>query len=152
MSRITTYAAIVVLLVVGVLAAGSAYQTATHIYSDTEQVNVSYGATVPVHPSQPAESYLDNETLTNVSGTDLIEGEDYDWNTTTGEITFYNTSATKNEDTATINYSYQGHSDRALMGRGVLSTVYKITAVGLLLGAAGVLGRWSGWLTSGGGR
>lgn len=148
--NISTYAGVVILLVVGVLATGAAYSDATHVYAESETQSVDYSAAVAVSPEQSVDAFRDNETVLNASGSQLVEGTDYDWNTTSGEVTFYNTSNTTEGADATVEYAYDGYSDRASANRDVLGLVYRIMAMSLLVGAGLVVVTWAGWI--GGGR
>jgi hypothetical protein len=149
MPSIGTYASVFILLVIGALAAGAAFNGSTHVFVESDNVTVNYSTPQAVDTDQPAETFHDNETVSNQSGSTLTEGTDYDWNTSTGEVTFYNTSATSEGNTATVDFAYDGHSDRATSNRDVLSLLYRIGALGLLVGAAVVLSKWTGWISGG---
>lgn len=151
MTRIGTFAAIVLLVIVGLLGASAAFSGATHTYSATETFSMGTSQTTfETSPSQtPVTSFYDNETATNSSGTTLTEGTDYDWNTTDGNLTVYSTASTDNED-ITLDYWYEGHTNRSASIQQVLSLVFEIGAILMLLGGALVVIQWTTWI--GGGR
>lgn len=146
MTKIETYGAILFVLIVGLFAAGAAFAGATTVYSNTDDVTVDYSTDVEVTPERNATSFLDNETVTNSTGAQLVEGTDYDWNTSTGAITFYNTTATTDGNTATASYEYNAYSDRTLAMKGVISTLFRLLAAASLLGGGLVVARWTGWI------
>lgn len=65
-----------------------------------------------VHVSESTEldrytqGFYDNETLTNSSGTTLVEGTDYEWNTADGGVTFLNTASVSDGENIEISYFY----------------------------------------------
>ncbi len=78
--------------------------------ANTEAVTVDYSENTTVDNADTATSFYDNETIqTDGGNTTLEDGIDYEWNTTTGEIQWLNTTATTDGDTATITYTYQYH-------------------------------------------
>lgn len=50
--------------------------------------------------------FSSNVTVYNNSSTELVEGQDYEWNATDGSIFFYNTASTNDGDPFTITYTY----------------------------------------------
>jgi hypothetical protein len=153
--NIATYASIIILLVVGVLGVGAAFSGATHTYTETADyalgTDITYGNETTVNISHPpATTFYDNETLTNTTDDVLTESIDYRWNTTRGGLTVYNTSNTSVGGELTLDYAYEGHTDRARAAANVLGLGYRIGAISLLIGGAVVVARWTSW--AGGGR
>lgn len=99
----------------------------------TETVTVEYGAANDTAlPPRDAYAFLDNETVTNASGDQLVEGADYEWFTGNGTVRFFNTSATSSGESATVDYTYQ--RARSGEGRYVVDQLANLDPlVGLLL-------------------
>jgi hypothetical protein len=150
MRSIGTYAGVVVLLIVAVLSTSAAFTGATQVYTETDNVTVDYTSEHPTVTSQAAASFLDNETVTNETGETLVEGVDYDWNTTTGNVTFNDTSKTSVGETVTVDFAYNGYSDETIASRDVLGLAFRIGAILTLVGAAVVIGKWTSFITGGG--
>lgn len=101
---IAQVAVVILLLTLSVPALATAYDYAGTPYEYEETLTVDY--TTPSQVSEGAtatEGYGSNETIT-VGGTQLVEGDDYRWNKSSGEVTWLNTSATSDGDSATITY------------------------------------------------
>jgi len=149
MSDVTTYAAVVLLIVVGALGAGAALEGGTHEFTDTDgfvvgdSINYSEPAAVTVSQT-PVTEFYDTENVTNATGDQLIEGTDYDWNTSTGELTLINTSSTSDGDSVEIVVDYAANTDRSQSIGAVLELVYRVLAIGFLLGAGYVVIQWTG--------
>lgn len=146
---VTALAAFTVFL----LALGVAASAATVSYQDTagnhtvtgEQLTVDYSNTSQVSPAGDAFRYQDDEVVRNASGSQLTEGTDYDWNTSTGEVTWYDTAATSDGETATITYTYYGHGELAGNQHSIQQQVFELLPwLVFLLAAFGVLGLFAG--------
>lgn len=101
----TKFGALVLILVLGFLVAGLpaavAEVASTETVSD-EPISVAYNETTAVD----ADGVGYNETVTISSDqSDLSAGEDYDWDASTGEIRFFNTSSTRANETVNISYA-----------------------------------------------
>lgn len=151
MTDITTYGALMFVLAVGLFAAGAAYTGATHVYTDEDAVTVDYDTNQSVSPDRSPESFRDNETVRNASGSTLVEGVDYDWNTSTGSVAFYNTSNTSSGNTAEVAYAYDAYTDRTTGIQSVLGLLFRVLLVSSLIGGGLVVTHWLGLLPGGGG-
>lgn len=90
------------------------YDASTRTWTANETIeNVTDGAVYQASPDHDVSSFQDDEVVTNGSGVRLHEGTDYAWNTTTGELTWQNTSAVENSTNATLTYGYSGHLEAA---------------------------------------
>ncbi|MFW5905408.1 MAG: hypothetical protein ACOCUO_01010 [archaeon] len=99
---------------------------------------------------------FDDETITNSSGTQLDEGSDYDWNSSTGEIHWYNTSAVSDGETMQIDYSYSAKTEQARSVQTILAVpINLILPAGILIvvamAVAGLAAGSYSLLTSSGG-
>jgi len=94
---------VIVGFIVGVFPAALADGATTTTVTD-ESITVDYQNTTSV--AEDGVSYNQTVTIT-VDGTTLTDGTDYDWNATTGAVTWYNTSATSDGETALIDYGVE---------------------------------------------
>lgn len=94
---------VIVGFIVGVFPATLADGATTTTVTD-ESITVDYQNTTSV--AEDGVSYNQTVTIT-VDGTTLTDGTDYDWNATTGAVTWYNTSATSDGETALIDYGVE---------------------------------------------
>lgn len=116
-------------------------------YQATAQTAPSTTTTVTVDYSQPSTidagddrllSYLDNETITVTdTNTTLTDGTDYQWNTSTGQLTWLNSTATSDGDTATLQYAYRYRGETTTDIAGFLQPWGRIIGVFLLVTALG---------------
>jgi hypothetical protein len=131
---------LIVFLGLGILFAGgmnTGYDNASTEYDVVnESITVDYSATVSVDES--GESYSDTVDVYNDSGAELTDGTDYDWNATDGNVTWFNTSATVDGETATISYSYTAKSGQTT----AMGTVIKVSGIGLTFIAFLLVGQW----------
>lgn len=122
MSTIGKFAALSLLVVVGVLAIGTAFTASAVTHTVTnETIEQDVGNTSPVAVQEDVVSYGDNATVYNATGVELVEGTDYDWNTSTGEVAWQDTASTTDGANATISYAYDRPSQRS---RGLANTLY----------------------------
>lgn len=145
----------VLLLVIGALGASAAFTGAANTYTESHAyeigTNITYDTPEPVPASQePVVDWLDNETVTNETGTSLSEGTDYDWNTLTGKLTVYDTAVTSSGEKVTIEYAYDGSSSRSAAANQVLGLTYRIMAILTIVGAGLVVINWTSWIGGGG--
>lgn len=104
---ISHVAVVILLLALAVPALATAYDYAGTPYGHSETLTVDYSAASEVSENATTEGYRDTATIT-VNGTTLTDGVDYQWNTSSGEVTWFNTTNTSSGDTATIEYqAYQ---------------------------------------------
>jgi hypothetical protein len=98
----------VIALFVSLVMAGPmvAFEGATHDNTQfDESVTVDYDQEVSV--DNDAVRYNDTAVIRDDANNKLEDGTDYDWNATSGNITFQNTSATSEGDTVFADYQYE---------------------------------------------
>ena len=121
--------AVVLVGVLGIAwAVGAQYQAApetTHNVTD-ETVVADVGNWTAVDAPSYAQSFDDNETITNASGTQLTEGSDYEWNASAGEIYWYDTSSVADGEEMLVDYAYSAKTEEARTARRVLSVPIEI--------------------------
>lgn len=105
---IAQVAVVILLLSLSVPALATAYDYAGTPYDYDEELTVDY--TSPSSVSEIAtdtEGYGSEPTIV-VDDTELVQGTDYRWNSSSGDVEWLNTSNTSGGDTATITYrAYQ---------------------------------------------
>ena len=98
--------ALLVILGIGAVAFVPAYTAGGEPVSVVnESVTVDYSTAQSVDES--GLQYEDSVTVHNASGDVLDAGTDYEWNETTGDVTFLNSSATTDGESAAISYQYR---------------------------------------------
>lgn len=148
-SNLFALVAVAVLGAVLLQAAGLGYEN--QAYSPTERVvneSITVDYSQPIAVNVDASRYRDNEVLYNKSTTRLNEGIDYTWNTTSGEVSWSNTSRTTDLSTAYITYTPLNHSDSTQDTKGLLASFSPILGLLTMIAALGVL--W-GLIKTGGG-
>jgi len=148
MPDIWRFAVLAVFAVTLLLGANAAYASddATTLESVTnESVTVNYSVDSQVNASYP-RVFLDNETITDSGGATLTEGTDYDWNTSTGNITWYNTLQTSEGEQAHIDYAFRRPTTGTRLNGGILRVFGGLVGVLLLVVGVGAM-----WNISGGG-
>lgn len=105
--------AVVVILLLGlaVPALGTAHTYAGTPFEYEETLTVDYTDDSSVSENATVENYGTDPTLTNSSGTELVAGEDYDWNATSGNVTWFNTSNTTSGEAVDIEYQAYQRTD-----------------------------------------
>jgi hypothetical protein len=99
-------AVVILLLVLAIPALATAYDYAGTPFSYEETIPINVNGTSTVSQGTTIEGYGDSPTIT-ADGKTLSEGSDYDWNTTTGTVTWHDTPNNA-VDNATIAYeAYQ---------------------------------------------
>lgn len=93
---------------------------------DGETVVADVGNETAVDAPDYTQRFYDNETITNSSGATLSEGTDYDWNTSTGAITWYDTSSVDDGEQMQVDYAYSAKTEQARTARQVLSVPIEI--------------------------
>jgi len=109
-------------------AVGAQYQQAPETTTNVtdEEVVADVGNWTAVDAPDHAQSFGDDEVITNSTGTQLDEGSDYDWNASTGEIRWYDTSSVSDGETMQADYSYTSKTQEARTVRKVLSVPIEI--------------------------
>lgn len=117
----------VFMLFVGGMNAG--YENSLEEYPiENESATIDYSTEYSVTNSNIAEGF--NETVTiYANNTTLESSSDYDWNSTSGNVTWYNTTTTTENETAYINYIYYDHPEETTFGYNVMY----IASVGIAL-------------------
>lgn len=67
--------------------------------------------------------FNDSVTVYNSSDTELVEGEDYEWNSTEGSIFFYDTANTDDGSAFNITYTYYKNTERVRELSGPLGVI-----------------------------
>jgi len=122
-------AVVVLLLILAVPTLATAYERAGTPHAFEEQVTVDYSSPSSVTATATAEGYAPDPTI-SADGTELNDSA-YDWNTTDGTITWFNTSQTSDGQQATIDY-------RAYQRTGETEAAW--TVISPLMGLFGLFG------------
>lgn len=150
MPDIWRFAVLALFAVTILLGANAAYASpdATVLESvDNERLTVNYSVDSSVDGAQYARSYLDNETIVEAdNGNTLEDGVDYEWDTTTGNVTWYDTAETDPGENVTINYTYWRPTDGTRLTAGIMGIFGGLLGVLLLVVGVGAM-----WNISGGG-
>jgi len=132
--------ALLMILGIGAVAFGGVYANGgAPERVDNETVTVDYSS--PQSVQQSGLSYDDRVTVRNGSGAVLDAETDYQWNATSGEVTFLNTSATTSGGDATITYQYRAETDTHQSTGRVISMLSTFLTWGLILLAGGYVFR-----------
>jgi hypothetical protein len=124
--------ALIVILGVGAVAFAPAYADGADRQSVTNE---------SITVAESGLEYDDTVSVTNSSGAELAAGTDYDWNATAGNVTFQNTSATSDGETATISYQYREASAQHETRAGIAGFVGQALTWLLVLLAGGYVFR-----------
>jgi len=117
--RLAVLAVFVVTLLLGANAAYASPSSTTVETVSDEEMTVNY----TVESSADAEyarNFLNNETITDSDGNTLSEGTDYDWNTSNGNVTWYDTAETTSGETVTIDYAYNRPTEGTRLTFGIM--------------------------------
>jgi len=132
--------ALIIILGVGAVAFAPAYVDGTDRQSVTnESITVDYN--VPQSVAESGLEYDDTVAVYNSSGDKLAAGSDYAWNATAGNVTFQNTSATTDGETASISYQYRSASEQHETRAGIAGFVGQALTWLLVLLAGGYVFR-----------
>lgn len=101
---IAQVAIVILLLSLSVPALATAYDYAGTPYDYSEGVIVDYGNTSYLSEDATAEGYGDNITIITPNDKTLVEGTDYEWNSSEGSITWYDNANTNEGDTVQVSY------------------------------------------------
>jgi hypothetical protein len=127
-----TGAVLFAFVLVGVLgiawAVSAEYQNApeTNYTVTGEEVIADVGNTSTVDAPDYALRFWDNETVYDSDGNVLVEGSDYEWNATTGTITWLSSTTYSDGETMTVDYAFVGKTEQARTLRTVLSVPVEI--------------------------
>lgn len=111
---IAQLAVVILLLVLAVPALATAYDYAGTPFDQSEDLTVDYTDGSQVSANATLEGYDDPEIVTQ-DGTTLVEGDDYAFDESSGDVTWYNTSNTSSGDTVTAEFvAYQRTAETQL--------------------------------------
>lgn len=104
---IAQVAVVILLLSLSVPALATAHDYAGTPYGYQDITVVDYGSTTTVSENATGtEGYGANITIVDTdTDTTLVEGEDYQWDADTGEITWLDTANTNDGDNVTVDYA-----------------------------------------------
>lgn len=132
----STFQILTLLIIVGFVAIGAsaAYEEgATPERVTDEPVTVDYD----VESSVAVDGLSYNESVSiEANGVTLTAGVDYSWNAETGNVTWFNTTATSDGDSGTIDYTAQTTTDES-KGLATIGTIFAVALALLALLAAG---------------
>lgn len=133
---------LVVFLGLGILFAGGVNTGVDNAVKDYAVVNetmtVNYAQPVPV-AEQPADAqYSDTITVYNAAGAELTNGTDYEWDPGAATVTWFNTTATSDGETALVSYDYQNQPEQ----NGAMAGVFNVGGIALTLIALLLVGQW----------
>lgn len=131
----STYVVLLVLIGVGLLFAGSlnvAYQQSGQQHTvENETHTIDYTAESSVNAPERAFSYNNTVTVA-ANGSTLSRGTDYEWNSSTGTLTWLNSTATTEGDTALVNYAYEAPTEGTQERRNILASLAQLLPYGAL--------------------
>lgn len=111
---ISQVAIVILLLSLSAPALATAHEYAGTPIEYEESLTVDYGNESNVSEPATVEGYGADPTVT-VNGSELVEGTDYDWDSSTGNVTWYDTANSSDGDSATIRYAaYQRTEETAV--------------------------------------
>lgn len=133
-----TWGVLIVLIGIAVLLAGlsTGYQAAGYEHTiENETHDVDYNAESSLDAPEYTFSYSTTVTVT-ANNTTLDAGSDYEYNSSVGNITWLNSSATSDGDDAFVTYTYEAptegaHERNQLLGSVVQIVAYAALAVGV---------------------
>lgn len=127
---IAQVAVVILLLALSVPALATAHEYSGTPLSYEETLSVDYSSTSSVSEGATVEGFGTDPTLSN-DGSILVEDEDYRWNSSSGAVTWINSSNTTSGDTVVIGYAaYQRTEESALAW----------TTIAPLMGLFGIFG------------
>lgn len=130
--------AVALLLLVGIgvaWSAGAAYQdTPAKVHNvENETIEVNFSSQTAVDAPGYTLGFYENETVYNSSGAELEEGDDYQFNATTGEVTWYNTAELTDGESASISYSYDAKIRTARALKNVIALPLRLALPAAIL-------------------
>lgn len=139
MSKVWTAVVVIVLLAFVAPTLSVSFESSTVEFAElNESITLSDSGTY-VDASDDAFRFRDNETVLH-GGNDLVEGTDYQWNASTGELTRLSGASVPNNEPVTITYAYLSPSENTRELSDVLgNSRFVLTALLFLLAGAGVL-------------
>lgn len=130
----STYTVLVALLGVALLFGGlsAGYQASgtQHIVANAS-ATVDYDTPSELEAPSYAFNYSRSITVTRDNQT-LTAGADYEWNASTGTVTWLNSTATSDGDSVLVDYGYTAPSEATRERRNILGFVVDILAYAVL--------------------
>jgi hypothetical protein len=131
----STYVAVLVLVGIGLLFAGSlnaAYQESGRQYHvEDEHATVDYQTETSL--DAPAYTFSYNSSITvTANNTTLQEGQDYEFDSSVGNITWLNSTNTAAGDEARVDYTYEAPTQDTHARRNLLATFANLLPYGAL--------------------
>jgi len=141
---IAQVAVVVLLLALSVPALATAHTYAGTPIAYEQDATVDYNNTTEVSQSATdAERYGDTIRIGGVDK-DLVEGEDYEWNESSGVVTWLNGPNSNNGDNATINYRAYQRTEETAAAWLVLTPLMSLFGIYGLASSARALIQYSG--------
>jgi hypothetical protein len=135
MSQITTFALVAVLGILGAQFLGGAVVSGDAVASvDREAVPFDNSGSLVDEAATASGFVVDVEVSHN--GTELVEGRDYAWNATAGELSRLNSSSVPEGEDVAVSYQYFTRNEETKASDSILSTVVGVIPVFLLAIAA----------------
>jgi hypothetical protein len=140
-SAVIVLGACALALAIGIQAGSAALADVPAVERDVanESLTVNYSTTQSVDKGSADFGYRDTETVENASGATLVEGTDYDFNVTSGNVSFFNTTNTTANNTATIDYTYLQQDPEAARFGGFVGDMMPVLGLVLFFVVAGVI-------------
>lgn len=137
------FGALVLFAIVGFLVAAGGAALADGAQPTTyynESVTVDYGNETNV--SETGVGYHDEVTVYNSAEEELTSGEDYGWNATAGNLTWFDTAATTDGEEAAVTYTVDQLTEASERYARIVDTLKIPLALlaALLLGIAAIKG------------
>lgn len=141
MSQITTFGLVAILAVLGSQALGVAFVSGEAVFSvDREAVSFDGSGSLVDASSEASEFGADVRVSYN--GTELVEGQDYEFDESTGELSRLNSSSVPSGEDVRVSYEYYKLNQESQTANSVLSTLVGVAPYLLLvLAALFVVGR-----------
>lgn len=132
-----TVAVLACALVLLIPLAGAGYDDATQPREANETAEVVYSN--PYELQQQDVAGYGNLTVTNSSGTQLVNTTDYTFDRGNGEVDFSNTSKTSSGELVTVNYTFFVHTEAQRTSETVLASLAPWLGLLLVVAAMGYL-------------
>lgn len=138
MSQITTFVLVAVLAVLGSQALGVAFVSGDSIETvNREAVSLTESGSL-VDASEEASGFSVDVSVT-YEGSELVEGEDFEFNESTGELERLNSSSVPSGEEVRVSYDYYVTSEESETSNSLLSSLVGVLPYLLLLLAAFVV-------------
>lgn len=134
-ATIWTVLVVVVVLAMFLPAAEGAFDASAETRAVTnESITVDYANETPVDAPAATVGFSDHVTIHNSSDAQLVgNGTDYDWNATTGNVSWINTTNTTDGETAAISYEYDIRPEQTRIAAALLRPFSWVALIFLLV-------------------